>query len=129
MTLRDTTSQAVIPSVPVDVQLASSELNRWLITIDDPWIQDVTIRGPSDLVDRVVASMAPDIPPPASRVTLRAILVLNFEELEQGITSKQVEFVLQPPSAGLLQYQAADATVDFTIKRAEEAPAQPPDAP
>ena len=128
LTLRDTTSTAVIPRVPVDVRLASSELNRWHITIDDPWIQDVTIRGPSDLVDRVVASMGPQAGP-EDRVTIRAVLALSFEELEQGIQSKRVEFLLQPPSAGTIQAEAPDMTVNLTVERAEDdQPETPPGA-
>jgi hypothetical protein len=129
MTLRDTTSSAQLNNLPVQVALAVSELNnRWKITIDDPFINNVTIRGPSDLVDRVVASTG-QAAPPGGRVTILPILQLSFEELEQGITSKAVDFFVKPQSAGVLQIEAQDPTVTFTIERVEtEKPASPPDA-
>jgi hypothetical protein len=129
LTLRDTTSSAVLNNLPVQVSLAVSELNnRWKFTIDDPFINNVSIRGPSDLVARVVASAGPAAPP-GGRVTVIPILQLSFEELEQGITSKAVEFLIRPAGAGVLQIEAEDPIVTFTIERVdEETPDTQPDA-
>jgi hypothetical protein len=61
--------------------------------------------------------------PPGGRVTIVPVLQLSFEELEQGITSKAVEFLVRPASAAALQVEAQDPTVTFTIERVE--PDQP----
>jgi hypothetical protein len=62
-------------------------------------------------------------------VTVIPILQLSFEELEQGITSKAVEFLIRPAGAGVLQIEAEDPIVTFTIERVdEETPDTQPDA-
>jgi len=119
MTLRDTTSSAVLPQLPVQIVLAISEVGRWHISLDDPFIADVTIRGPSDLVERVANPGGQAAR--SERITALALLRLNFQELEEGITSKDVEFVLLPSDAGVLEFEAADPTVGITIERLEAA--------
>lgn len=115
-TLRDTTRSAVIPQVPVQYVLATTEVGRWNIDIDDPLIENVTISGPSDLVDKVING---------GSVRVRALLELSFEELEQAITSKEVEFAVLPAGVGTLQIHADDTSVGITITRRDDGPDDP----
>lgn len=115
-TLRDTTSSAVIAQLPVQIMLATTEIGQWDITIDDPLIENVTISGPSDLVDRVINGAGAQV---------IAYLALSFEELEEPITSKEVEFFVRPHAVGSLQFQADDTTVGITITRLDDTPDDP----
>lgn len=106
LTMRAQVRTITIPTVPVHVRLAPAELGMWDIEIpeQDRFITDVSCTGPFEgiaaLEDR--------------SVTLVATLALSFEELERGVTSKEVVFLDLPPG---VKAEAATRNVRLTIKR------------
>jgi hypothetical protein len=115
LTLRARTADYTIASVPVHIKLAAGEMGRWDVNVpeEDRFIRDVKVSGPSDLVDRVRRG---DI-----RVT--AVLSLSFDELERGITTKDVTFADIPTD---LKFDADRTTVRLSIIRRELDPLTPP---
>lgn len=113
LTMRAQVRTITLRTVPVHVRLAPAELGTWDIEIpeQDRFITDVACTGPFEgiaaLEDR--------------SVTLVATLALSFEELERGITSKDVVFLDLPPG---VKAEAVTRNVRLTIKRrtAEKTP-------
>lgn len=117
LTLRSRTAQVELPAVPVGVWLAASEMIRFEVVIkpDDQFIRNVRVSGPSDLVAQVRSG----------ELKVAATVVLGFEELERGITSKDAVFNLMPSA---LRVESDSRLVRFTIKRREgNGPPPPPE--
>lgn len=116
LTLRSRTATELIPTVPVQVRVAPTELERFDISIpeSDRFLHDVTVRGPSTLIERMRADS-----------TLRpiAVVALSFEELERGITAKNAILTFPPGLEGL-EASAGDVNVSLTITRRAD-PAEP----
>ncbi len=106
-----------IASVPVHVKIAVGELGRWNVTVpeEDRFIRDVKVSGPGDQVDRIRRG----------EIRITAILPLSFDELERGITNKDVTFAEVPTD---LKFDAERMNVRLTITR-REAPAAAPANP
>ncbi len=85
LTLQTRAQQWVIPTLPVVVQLAPTELSRWDVVIPEPdrVLRNVTLTGPGPLIDLYRRGDR----------RLSAVVSLGFEELERGIDRKDVEFV------------------------------------
>lgn len=115
LTLRSRTATETIATVPVQVRIAPSELGRFDITVaeDDRFLHDVTLRGPSPLIERIRSD--PSLRPVA-------VLVLSFEELERGIETKDATIVL-PPGFGQVEARADILAVRLKITRREPEPA------
>ena len=113
LTMRAQVRTITLRTVPVHVRLAPAELGMWDIEIpeQDRFITDVSCTGPFEgiaaLEDR--------------SVTLVATLAISFEELERGITSKDVVFLDLPQG---VKAEAVSRNVRLTIKRrtAEKTP-------
>lgn len=108
VTLKSRTAQAELASVPVHVRLASSEVGRFDVIVrpDDQFIRNVKVSGPADLVALVRSG----------ELKVAATLALSFEELERGITSKEVVFTDLPSP---LRIEADGRLVRFTIRKRE----------
>lgn len=117
LTVRSRSGSLVLPSVPIAVRLAASELGRWEVAITDAeaFIADVRVTGPADLIERIRRN--------ESKVV--ATLALSFEELERGITSKEVSFSDLPTP---LRVEADRTVVGIRIVRREPPPPVEPDA-
>lgn len=104
--VRMRTSDVIISRVPVQVRLPPSELARWNITIadEDRILTDVRVSGPADLVQQVENRLIPII----------ATLTLTYEDLERGVTSKDVTFSDVPSS---LNFGVANKTIRVRITR------------
>lgn len=120
ITLRNNTSSYKLASVPVFVKLAAVELGKWDISINeaDRFLTDVTVSGPSDLVERVRRQ----------DLKVTATVPLSFEELERGITAKDAVFSDLPAS---LRFEVRSARVRLDIQKREiiGPPAVPRDRP
>ncbi|HRJ49461.1 MAG: hypothetical protein KF787_12015 [Phycisphaeraceae bacterium] len=116
LTLRTRTDSFTITSVPVHVKVAAGEYGRWDITIpdEDRFIRDVTVSGPSDMVARVRRG----------EIRLTAVLTLSFDELERGISSKDVLFSEVPTE---LKFETDRTTVRLRIARRADPAALPSD--
>jgi hypothetical protein len=114
LTLKSRNETHTIPSVPVHVRLAAGELERWDITVaeENRFIRDVRVTGPGELIDRIRRN----------EIRLTATLALSFDELERGVTSKDVTFSELPTE---LKFEADRTTVRFTARKRTGPPAGP----
>jgi hypothetical protein len=106
LTIRTRTSEVIIARVPVQLRLPPSELSRWEIAIadEDRILSDVRVSGPAELVQQVENRLIPIV----------ATLTLTYEDLERGVTSKDVTFS-DVPSA--LNFGVANKTIRVRITK------------
>lgn len=109
--LRSRTATLTVPSVPVLVRMAALELGKWDVEIPetDRFIKDVKVTGPSDLINQVRTG----------EIKVVATLSLGFEELEKGVTSKEVNFT-DFSSQLPLKFEADNRLVRLTIRKREQ---------
>lgn len=100
------TTSLQVASVPVHIQVAAEEFNLWEVRVRDTdrFIRDVRVTGPAEVVDQVRRG----------EIKLRAVVALSFEELEQGVASKDAVFSQLP---SMLRVEAPSRTVRFVVKR------------
>lgn len=115
--LRSRTAAYTVPSVPVQVRLAAVELGKWDVDVpeSDRFIRDVKVTGPSDLVNQVRSG----------EIKVVATVSLAFEELERGVTTKEVsftDFASQLP----LKFEAENRVVRLKITRRDDGGIGPP---
>lgn len=112
-TIQSRSAMATLPSAPVQLIMPPAETGRFRVDInaDDAFISNVTVSGPSELVEQVRGG----------QIRIVALLWLTSDELEKPIDSKMVSFgvlrdgqVVGPPQG--LVIRAANATVRFTVK-------------
>lgn len=105
LTVRSKTETTVLTTVPVDLRLPSTELGRWEVVIpqEDQTLRDVTVTGPSDVIDRIEAGTLP----------VRAYVRLSYDDLERGVTVKRAEFSGYPSPLG---FSAEDLNVKLEIR-------------
>ncbi len=98
----------VVASVPVQVLLAPSELDRWSIEVapEDRDIRDVRVTGPVEQVARVSSG----------DLRLVAVVRISFEELERGVGVKEATLTgLNGTLPGGLRAEADDLSVRLTV--------------
>ena len=94
LTVRSLTETTVIDRLPIQILLAPGEVGRWIVALD-PGSEDlvsIQISGPSD----ALASIGDGSNVPS------AILSLSFQDLERGISTKQVSLLGLPESVQIL---------------------------
>lgn len=116
LAVRRSTTTLRIASVPVHVRLAPTEINKWEIEVADPFLADVTVTGPRDVVRRIEDKTIP----------LVAYIALSYEELERNVTSKEAVFGDLPPELGPLTFEAANRSVRLVVRRREPIPRPTP---
>lgn len=106
LTLRSRTRTITIPTMPVQVTLAPTEQGAWEIRLDptDQDLIDVVLTGPDEAIGRIERR----------EVRPFATVLLSFEELERGITTKRAEVLGLPPG---VEARVDDADVGLTIQR------------
>lgn len=123
-TIRSRSAVATLPSAPVQLIMPPAESGRFRVDInaDDAFISNITVSGPSELVEQVRSG----------QLRIVALLWLTSDELERPIESKMVSFgalrdgqVVGPPQG--LTIRADNATVRFAIKATT--PAEPAATP
>jgi hypothetical protein len=117
VTLRSRTDMLDLPPLPVQVVLAPSELDRFSIQIapGDQDLQGVRLVGPVEQIERVRRALAE----PTGGEMPMAALILDFEELERGITSKAAE-ILRLPRGVVAEIE--DRLVRFQVRRRDQPP-------
>ncbi|MBY0112425.1 MAG: hypothetical protein K2Y21_06360 [Phycisphaerales bacterium] len=97
-----------LSGVPVQVRLAAGELSRWEISIpeQDRFIPKVRVSGPADQVEQVKRG----------EIKVVASVSLSFEELERGITQKEINFGDLPSQ---LRFEYDTRLVRVSIKKRE----------
>lgn len=108
-TVRSRTDSIVLPSTPVWPALPPTDLNRWRVTLDPMFLNNVRITGPGEVIERI------------RRGELRAIayLPLSTEELEQGVEAKAPAFLSLPDSVTV---EGGDEPVRLTIEEVRNEP-------
>ncbi len=94
LTIRSLTQTAVIDRLPIQVLLAPGEVGRWNVALN-PGSEDlvsIQISGPSE----TLASIAD------GSIIPSAILSLSFQDLERGISTKQVSLLGLPERVQIL---------------------------
>jgi len=111
--LRSRIASLTLSTTPVHVRLPAAELGRWDIRVaGDTVLRDVTVSGPSELIDRIRSGQLPVV----------AVVSLTFEDLERGIESKAASFSALPTP---LVFRVEDDQVGLSIRRLEPAPGPP----
>lgn len=102
LTVKSRTASDVLANVPVQVMLPGLVAGDWLVKTEQTFFTDVRVTGSAELVDQVKKG----------EIKVFAVVTLTADELERGLTSKEVVFVTQPLTAGL-QFTADSAVVRF----------------
>jgi len=114
-TVRSTTESVTLSSVPVWPMEPPTEINNWDVVIEPMVLRDITLTGPSDLLQRITDG----------DLRVIAALRLSSDELEQRITSKAPVILGLPDS---VRVETTIPPVRLTITpRAAPTPAQTPD--
>lgn len=108
--VRSKTESHRLTTVPVDLRLPAGELGRFDVTIpdEDQSLANVTVSGPSDLIEQVRSGA----------LVVRAYVRLSYTDLEAGLTSKRAEFSGYPTA---LRFEAEDLDVGLQIVKREAA--------
>lgn len=116
--VRSKAATMTIARLPVQVQLAPSELKRWSIEVEpaDQDLTDLVLTGPQEQIDRIKRG----------EVRPTAVVALSFEELEAGVGSKRATVIGLP--AGV-KYEVARDEVRLKIERAHAADETGPPGP
>lgn len=112
LTVRRGTVSVKVASAPVHVRLALTEYGKWDVSVAEPFLTDVTVTGPREIIKQIEDKTLP----------LIAYVPLSYEELERGITSKEAVFSDLPPELYPLKFEAANRTVTLSIKKREAPP-------
>lgn len=108
LAVRSRQATTELSGVPVQVRLAAGELSRWDISIpeQDRFLPKVKVSGPADMIEQVKRG----------EIKVVASVSLSFEELERGITQKEVGFGDLPSP---LRFESDSRLVRVSIKRRE----------
>ena len=94
LTIRSLTQTTTIDRLPIQVLLAPGEVGKWVVGLN-PGSEDlvsIQISGPTDALEAINDGS----------VTPSAILSLSFQDLERGITTKQVSLLGLPDGVQIL---------------------------
>ncbi|MCA9298597.1 MAG: hypothetical protein KDA28_05995 [Phycisphaerales bacterium] len=114
--VRSPESEAVIPSVPIWVEMSPVDMATYDVALDPPAIvENVTVRGPSTLVERITSADA------IAPIKVRAVIRLDYETLEGVVASggegaAQVEFAGAPDD---VRFDAEGLTVRYRVTKRE----------
>ena len=106
-------SEVMLPSVPIWELIPPPEADNWSITFDPPFLSDITIAGPIDLIRRVESG----------EIRVVGAIQLTSEILEAGGGELQVQF---PGLPERLQVVAESVTVTVTSAPRDQSGLQQP---
>ncbi|TVQ30405.1 MAG: hypothetical protein EA376_13150 [Phycisphaeraceae bacterium] len=115
LTLRSRVESVAIAAAPVQVMLVPLDADRWRVTPVEPFVRDIAITGPGDIIERFRSG----------ELSLVAMVSLSSDDLEQQIAAKPVtswfmsqretgELAPLPTGVGI---EANIGPVRFTIER------------
>ncbi len=110
VTLENRVDSVTLDNVPVQIRRPAFEAERWTVRVDpaDHLLQDVTVTGPSDLIEQIRSQ----------ELTVFATVVLTLDDRDAGITQKEAVFADLPTP---LSFRAPSTTVRLTIRPVEPA--------
>lgn len=108
VTLDSRTDSVKLDNVPVQVRRPAFESDKWVVAVhpDDVLLEDVTVTGPSELIERIRSG----------QLTIFATAVLTLDDRDARITQKEVTFSDLPTP---LSFEAPNTTVRLTITPVE----------
>jgi len=106
--------EVVLPSVPIWEFIPPPEADNWTVTIDPPFLTDLTVSGPSDLVQRVESG----------EIRVIGMVELSSEALEAGGGELGVQFP-ELPAGLVIATDSLSVTVVAVRRDAPSNPAQP----
>ncbi|MFO0859453.1 MAG: hypothetical protein U0570_02770 [Phycisphaerales bacterium] len=111
LAVRKRQASVELTGVPIQVRMAPGELARWDVSIpeQDRFVPKVTVSGPADLVDQVKRG----------EIKVAATVNLTFEDLEKGVTQKEIVFSDLPT---LLKFDTETRLVRVGIKKRAATP-------
>lgn len=112
-TVRSTTGTFIVPSVPVWPMVPPTDFNGWKLTIDPMLLHNVSLIGPSDVLDRIRAG----------EIRVIATVQLSSDDLEQRIPSKTPVFLGLPAN---VRVQSSIDPVKLSIVRRDKEPSSAP---
>jgi hypothetical protein len=122
LTLRSRTASYTVPTVPVHLRIAATELSIWDIQLapESRLLTDVNVSGPADTIDLIRTD----------KLKLIAYVPLGFDELEKAAASgepidKEPVFCDLPTT---LKFDYKQKSVRLTVKR-RESPSPAPNGP
>lgn len=124
--VRTRVATTVLPTVPVHVRIAPTEIGRWDIEIpvESRQLTDVTITGPAEQIQQIQTDQRRPI----------AYIPLTFEELENAAASGQpierAPIFTEFPTR--IRFDAKQKTVQILVRRREAGPSNggtPPQSP
>ncbi len=122
LTARSRIDSITIPSAPIWTMMPPTEADLWSVTVETPFVRDVVLSGPPDLIEQFRQN----------RLRLVATLAFTNDELSARITSKPVTvWAMSESDRG----GARDVPAELAIKGGETpikitiAPRQQPPAP
>lgn len=112
--LRSTIESHEVPSVPVMVRLSPTQMQQWRVRIapEDGYLRDVTVSGPADAIDAIIAGRQ------------RVVATLQLESVELAAGPAVFDAVLSGQAQGL-GFEVVDRSVPIEVIAIE--PAGTPD--
>jgi len=108
--LKHTVDTLSIPTVPVWFSLPPSEdAGKWVVELEDKFIKDVTLSGPSEQLERVRSG----------KWAVKATIEISSDDLAKGVRSKQAMFAELPPGVSAA---TGDRVVRLKISKRTGAP-------
>jgi hypothetical protein len=106
-------SEVVLPSVPVWVNIPPPVTDIWAVTIDPPFLSDITIAGPNDLIRRIESG----------EIRVVGTVELTSEVLEAGGGERPVLFQGLPDRLAVTS--GAQTVTVSSVRRDQGEPQQP----
>lgn len=106
VTLDSRQDSITLPNVPVQIRRPAFESELWVVTVnpEDHLLENVTVTGPSELIEQIRSG----------RLTIFATVVLTLDDRDAGIAQKDVIFTDLPTP---LAFDAPNTTVRLSIRR------------
>jgi hypothetical protein len=106
LTIRSRLVEHVLPRVPVAVRMLPIDMAKWdvYITPDEQYLSNVRVQGPGDVIDRVRDGS----------LVLTATVTLTSDELQRGVSTKDVVFEGAPAS---VRVTSAKRSVGVVVSR------------
>jgi hypothetical protein len=106
LTIRSRLVEHVLPRVPVALRMLPVDMAKWdvYLTPDEQYLSNVRVQGPGEVIDRVRDGS----------LVLTATVALSSDELQRGVSSKDVTFEGVPSS---VRVTSAKRSVGVVISR------------
>lgn len=113
LTPRSRSAAAIVPTIPIHIRLAPTELSIWDIQLppESRVLTDVPVSGPAELIDQIRTEKLKPI----------AFVSVSFEDLERAAAAGETieKEILFSDLPSTLKFEPRQRTVRLTVKRRE----------